>query len=547
MARSRSLRLATEWRMPRSSRVLRMWTTCGRRVTSRSSSRMPSQTVLSRSQTTHLIDCFSFFLAAWTAAAWDSEAVRSIMTVFSGKAVRRLGSKLGELEAGHHHLLDLRASFDDLHDLGITEVAFHGKGVAAAVGAVDLHRVGRHFGGHGRGVVFGGHGLGERQGIAGLAHPAGAVAEEAGGAHLHDHVGEQGADELVIENRLVELRALATVGQGGVEGGLRDPHGAAGHAVAPLLQGGGDDVRDAEADAADEVARGDAAALDHHLAEHRGPGAQQAADRLDREPGGVAFEEEGGGLALALCEEEEEVGDLGERDPPLAAGDHVAGAIGLGGGRHPLGVASRVGLGEGEGAEDLAANQARQEALLLGPAPPADDRLADHVMHSEERTHRGAATAELLGEDAVGDHVHAGAAELPGHDGAEIALLGEPADDGRGQRLLAIPLRGVRRDLGRHEGAEFVAGGPLLGVELQSQAAAPCLRATRLAMELIVRKLSRSRSASSTRTPNSFSTKATSCMASSELTKPSEKMSSSGCRSWLLKNRDRNSLILLCV
>src|SRR4028119_2040713 len=61
--------------MPRSSSVFRISTTCGRSTTSRSSSRMPSQTVLSRSHTTHLIDCLSFFFF-WISACAGGGARR---------------------------------------------------------------------------------------------------------------------------------------------------------------------------------------------------------------------------------------------------------------------------------------------------------------------------------------------------------------------------------------------------------------------------------------------------------------------------------------
>ncbi|HVH13416.1 MAG TPA: hypothetical protein VM759_10205, partial [Longimicrobium sp.] len=67
MAASPSLRLATDCRMPRSSRVRMMSSTPGRRGTSPSSRRMPSHTVWSRSHTTHLT-AFGFFAGAAPAA-----------------------------------------------------------------------------------------------------------------------------------------------------------------------------------------------------------------------------------------------------------------------------------------------------------------------------------------------------------------------------------------------------------------------------------------------------------------------------------------------
>src|SRR5215213_9406807 len=108
-----------------------MWTTWGRSVTSASSRRMPSQTVLSRSHTTHLMDCFSFFLAACTAAAWPWASVSSMTGLL----------KLLKVEEGDRDLLDLRAPLDDLHHLRVAQVPEDGVLLAHPVGAVDLHGV----------------------------------------------------------------------------------------------------------------------------------------------------------------------------------------------------------------------------------------------------------------------------------------------------------------------------------------------------------------------------------------------------------------------
>src|SRR6185295_8753949 len=137
----------------------------------------------SRSQTTHLIDCFSFFFAAWTAAAWLSVSITS---------------KLLQLEEGDGDLLDLGAPLDALHDAGVPQVAADGIILAAAVGAVDLDGVVGRPGGHGGGEVLGQHDLAGSSRIAGVAQPPGAQAEEAGGTDVGDHLGEQPPDELVV-------------------------------------------------------------------------------------------------------------------------------------------------------------------------------------------------------------------------------------------------------------------------------------------------------------------------------------------------------------
>src|SRR4029079_16193725 len=107
----------------------------------------------------------------------------------------------------------------------------------------------------------------------------------------------------------------------------------------------------------------------------------------------------------------EGAGVLGRGSPALAAVEDIVVAVLLRRGRDPLGVAAGVRLGEGEGAEDLAAHETRQVLLPLALAPPPRESLADHVVHGEKGPDGRAAAAELLGEDAVGDHVEARAAE----------------------------------------------------------------------------------------------------------------------------------------
>src|SRR6185312_3827572 len=371
-----------------------------------------------------------------------------------------------------------------------------------------------------------------------------------GGADVDDHVRQQAADELMVGERHPELPALRGVAAAGFEARLADAHGPPGNAVAPMLQGGGDDVREAEAGAPDQVAVRDVAVREGDLGELGGAGAPDSLKRLDGEPGGFPLDQEGGGLAFGASEHEEEARNLAEGRPLLAAVEHPAVAGSHGRGLDAGGVAAGVRLGEGQGGQHLGASEGRQEPLALPGAPPALDGVGDHVVHGQQRTHGGAAAADLLGEQTVGDHVAAHAAELFRDVRAEIPLSPQGLDPlGRDGRF-PVPAIGVGQDLRRHEATKLIARRALPGRELEPHepflqaGAGALLRATRSEIAWMERKLSRSRSASSTWMSNSFSTKATSCMASSELTKPREKMSSSTFRSWLLKNRDRNSLIL---
>src|SRR5262249_20676118 len=148
-----------------------------------------------------------------------------------------------------------------------------------------------------------------------LAQVAGAAAEEAAGADAGHHVGDHGGDELVLADGGAELPALPGVARAGVEAGLGDADRAPGDAVAPLLERRGGDVRDAEADAADEARPRHPAGVQGDPGEHRGAGAEEAADRGRGEPRRAALDEEGGGLAAAPGEDEVEAGDLAEGRP----------------------------------------------------------------------------------------------------------------------------------------------------------------------------------------------------------------------------------------
>src|SRR5678815_2671751 len=105
--------------MPRWSNALMISSTSSRRRTSSPSSNVPSQSVLSRSHTTHLMTCLS-------------TAILPLVTMFGDK-----------------NLLHLSAAFDDLHNLGVTQITLDRRLAAASTRSVDLYGIVRHLRGHG--------------------------------------------------------------------------------------------------------------------------------------------------------------------------------------------------------------------------------------------------------------------------------------------------------------------------------------------------------------------------------------------------------------
>ena len=120
--------------------------------------------------------------------------------------------------------------------------------------------------------------------------------------------------------------------------------------------------------------------------------------------------------------------------------------------RSDAGVGSRLGLGQREGADQLAARERRHEArpLLLGAEAQQRQGHGARV-HGDGDADAGVAARELLDHEHVGEEVRPGAAVLLRHADAHQAELGELREDVAREVVLAIPLGGVRLDLGADE------------------------------------------------------------------------------------------------
>ena len=85
-----------------------------------------------------------------------------------------------------------------------------------------------------------------------------------------------------------------------------------------------------------------------------------------------------------------------------------------------------VRLGEGVGAQPLAAGEGDQELVLLVVGAELVDRVAvERVVHAHDHAGAGAAARDLLHGHRVADVVHAGAAQLGGDGDPEEPQLGE--------------------------------------------------------------------------------------------------------------------------
>ena len=177
-------------------------------------------------------------------------------------------------------------------------------------------------------------------------------------------------------------------------------------------------------------------------------------------------------LFAGSCEHERPRRPRAERDEHLLAAEDEPVAVALGARLERAGIRPGAGLGERVTAELLTCREWRQQApaLLVG-APPGDRLPVQAVRDRDDPPHVRVGSPELLDEERVRDHVQAEPAVLLGQRGGEEAQRGQLADDPAVDRLGAIPLGGVRSDLGVAERPRRLTDQLLLVGELEVHAA----------------------------------------------------------------------------
>src|SRR5215467_3870752 len=271
---------------------------------------------------------------------------------------------------------------DLLHDLGgaggdgpeahVAEEALHGELAHVAVAAVELHGVVgdavRHLGGEELGHGHFGDAVralrveGDR-----------AIEERAGSLDLRGHVRHTMAQRLLLAERAVEGMALAQIGHGVLEGlGGPGQRKHAGHDALSLESGR--QLLEAVALDAEEILRGHWAVLEGQLRGVGGAHAHLVELAAHREAGEAPLHEEHGDAVVTAVgrarvrarghEVQITVHTVGDED--LAAREEIAIALphrARGQVRH---VRSRAGLRDAERTDNLAIDDPRQVAALLG-------------------------------------------------------------------------------------------------------------------------------------------------------------------------------------
>ncbi len=270
---------------------------------------------------------------------------------------------------------------------------------------------------------------------------------------LDGHLAELVTDRAEGRDRLTELLALH-----GVAGRLRDRQlgAAAAHrrqlepAVVEHVEG--DLV--APADFAEDVARGHAHVL-HQERRRRRAVEPELVLLLPRTDAGKAplDEERREELRVHLGKDDEEVGEAAVGDPHLLAAEDeaavsLAGCPRLGAER----IRARARLAQRIGADDLAAHEAGQVALLLFLGAEAEERGNREAGLRAERRREGRRLSNRLADDDRRDLVELDATVRLGHVRAEEAEVAGTADECAGERpVLLLELVEDRQHLARDE------------------------------------------------------------------------------------------------
>ena len=213
----------------------------------------------------------------------------------------------------------------------------------------------------------------------------------------------------------------------------------------------------------------DADVVEGELAGVAGAHAELALDRAGRQTRHAPLEHEGGEpvvlqAAVERGEDQEVVGEVGERDPHLGAVEDVGVAVPDIGRLDRPGVGTGIWLGQREGAELFAAGLGHEKALLLLLIGPLQERQAvEPDVDAHDHPQEGVDVLQLLAGEGEGDVVEPGAAILLRDGKAEDAELAHLAQHLGVELALGIPLLDVWRDLARGELAHRVANLNLLG------------------------------------------------------------------------------------
>ena len=270
--------------------------------------------------------------------------------------------------------------------------------------------------------------------------------------NVYRHVRELEADRLMFGNDLSKTFPIAGKRQCGIESSARHADRLRRNADATTLEIGQCDAVTATF-GAKQIRRRHFTILEHDLRGIRCVLAQLFLDprhdkawcsRIDDETGDALF----AGALVGDSEHDRHIGILAGSDELLDAIEHIPIAALLGARGDGAGIRSRLRLGQTETAERFATRERLQEVFFLRVGAECIEWSAHHgVLDADNGRRRAIACCDFLQRNGERHVVHRGAAPLFGHDHAHRAKLTQCPQLLAREMRLAIPARGVRREL----------------------------------------------------------------------------------------------------
>ena len=283
-----------------------------------------------------------------------------------------------------------------------------------------------------------------------------------GRVHGGVHVGELALHELEFADGLAELLALVQVRHHRVHARLHDADRSRRQHRTLVVEAAHQHI-DAFPLAAEHVFRRHLDILEHQLAGVRAAHAELVELLRLREPLEPTLDQERGdalrpGVHVGLSVDHigVSIGPVG--DPHLVAVEHVAVALPVSAKLHADNVRSGAGLAHRQRADVIPGDQFGQVAFLLILGAVAANLVDAKVrVRAVAEPHRSGRAADFLHCHAMLEIAHAGAAELVLDGDPEQPHIPHFAPQILGEIVVAVDVRGTRRDLVRGETADRLA------------------------------------------------------------------------------------------
>src|SRR5215467_6483364 len=137
---------------------------------------------------------------------------------------------------GNIDLLHLRTSFDDLHNLGVSQISLNFIFAAAAIRPMNLDGVIGCFESRPGSKILGDGSLSDSTRVTHILQVTSLIAKQSRGFDVSNHLGQHLLDQLMLSQIRAKLPANICVAQTSLHTGLAYAHTAPGNRVSSIIQ-----------------------------------------------------------------------------------------------------------------------------------------------------------------------------------------------------------------------------------------------------------------------------------------------------------------------